>query len=76
MTFIDWIREPFTDALGRPEIKNIIGIPVLIAGFVFAFLGMLKVVPFDLGIWSTVMAFAVGLLVTTAVADAKIDASA
>lgn len=71
--FVDWLSEIFTDALGRPEIKIIIGVPALVAGLIVGLLMLLGKVPSEWAGWSIYMAFASGLLVTTAVADAKID---
>jgi len=67
--------EIFTDALGRPEVKNMVGVPMLITGAVVGILMLIGVVPANLTDWSVYMGFAAGLVTVTAIADAKIDAS-
>lgn len=66
------MKEIFTDAKGRLEIKNIIGIPAIVAGLVMGLLGLFWI-KIDWTSWSIFMGFASGLIVTTTVADAVID---
>jgi uncharacterized membrane protein len=70
MKFTDWIREIFTDALDRPEIKNILGVPIIIAAVVYG------LVTRDWVGFGALFGAGSGLLVATTVADAKIDAGA
>ena len=68
--------EIFTDALGRPEVKNVLGVPALAAGLVLGALGLVRVVPIDWTGWGIYMGFAAGLVTVTAIADAQIDKGA
>jgi hypothetical protein len=69
----EFFKQIFTDAKGRPEIKNVIGIPATIAGLIVGGLMICGIVAQAWSGWLTYMGFAVGLLVTTAAADAAID---
>jgi hypothetical protein len=70
----DFFVHIFTDALGRPEIKMVLGIPAIIAGLVTGVLGFCGVFAMAWTGWSIYMGFCLGLVTATAVADAKIDA--
>ena len=70
------LKEIFTDAKGRPEIKNILGITATIIGLILGVLMVIGVVPksvIDWTGWIAYMGFASGLIVTTAITDAQID---
>lgn len=60
------LSEIFTDALGRPEIKNILGVPALTAGLVLGALGLVRIVPMDWTGWGIYMGFSAGLITVTA----------
>jgi hypothetical protein len=65
----EFLKGLFTDAKGRPEIKIILGAPIIVAAVVYGFLSR------DWGGFATVSAFGVGLLGGAAVADAALDRS-
>jgi hypothetical protein len=63
----EWFGDIFTDALGRPEVKMILGVPTFIAAIVYVFVtGNIPVAGF-------VAANALTLMGFTALADAAID---
>lgn len=66
----DFLRGLFTDAKGRPEIKVVLGVPIILAAVVYGLASR------DWGGFATVSAFGVGLLGGAAVADAAIDKGA
>jgi hypothetical protein len=70
------IKEVCTDALGRWEPKMLIGIPALIIGLLVGLVGVCKFRELDWLGWGSYISVCVGLIVTTAVTDAKIDAKA
>jgi hypothetical protein len=67
MKFFDWLREIFTDALGRPEVKMILGVPTFLAAIVYVMITR------DLAVAGFVSANAISLMGFTALADAGID---
>ncbi len=69
-----FLKEIFTDAKGRPEIKNILGIFMAVTGIVAIVLKLCGVLHFVMPDWITYMGFAIGLLTISAAADAGIDA--
>ncbi len=69
-----FLKEIFTDAKGRPEIKNILGVTMAVVGIIAIPLKFLGVFTFTLADWITFMGFAVGLLTISAAADSAIDA--
>jgi len=78
MKFKDWIKEIFTDSKGRPEIKNILGIPATLIGLVIGSIAGIKSLivadfNYDWAGWGIFMGVAIGLIVTTAVTDGIID---
>lgn len=65
--FFAWLGQVFTDALGRPEVKMVLGVPTFIAAIVYVFwTGNIPVAGF-------VAANALTLMGFTALADAAID---
>lgn len=66
----DFLHGLFTDAKGRPEIKVVLGVPIILAAVVYGLVSR------DWGGFATVSAFGVGLLGGAAVADAAIDKGA
>lgn len=68
--FFAWISQVFTDALGRPEVKMVLGVPTFLAAIVYVFAtGNIPVAGF-------VAANALTLMGFTALADAAIDKAA
>jgi hypothetical protein len=65
-----FIVEIFTDAKGRPEIKVILGVPILIAAVVYG------ISSHDWVGFAALSGFAVSLLTATTIADAQIDKGA
>jgi len=61
------LKHIFTDALGRPEIKTILGVPIAIGAVIY---GMISK---DWAGFDKLAIFAGGLLGVTAVTDALID---
>lgn len=70
----EFFKEIFTDAKGRPEIKNVIGVPAVACGIIVGLLGLF-IIKVDYSAWSVFMGFSSGLIVTTTVADAVTDAT-
>lgn len=62
-----WLGGIFTDALGRPEVKMILGIPCFITGIVYV------ISTRDLAVAGFISGNSITLMGFTAVADHKID---
>ncbi len=69
----EFFKQIFTDAKMRPEIKNIIGIPAVVVGFVLGVLRLFGGLSFTLADWAVYMGVAISLLFATAAADAALD---
>lgn len=67
------INEFFTDAKGRPEVKNYIGIPATAIGIVFGLARLCGAFSFSMAEWAIYMGVASGLIVVTAVQDGFLD---
>lgn len=65
--FLKWLGGIFTDALGRPEVKMMLGVPLIIVAVVFG------IITRDWVGFGALSGFAVSMLVTTAAGDAVID---
>lgn len=63
----DMIKQIFTDAMGRPEVKIILGVPLAIAAVIYGMISR------DWAGFNSLSVFAGGLLGVTAIADALID---
>jgi hypothetical protein len=63
------IVEVFTDAQGRPEIKNILGVPIIVIAVIYGIKSR------DWVGFTALSGFGVGLLVGSTVADSLIDSS-
>lgn len=74
MKFREVLCELFTDAKGRPEPKNIIGIPATAIGILIGLARLCGAFAFSFTDWLAFMGFSVGLITITAVADSRIDA--
>lgn len=72
----EFFKQIFTDAKGRPEIKNVIGIPAVVIGFVLGIVRLFGLLSFTLADWAVYMGVAISLLFVTAAADAAIDKKA
>ena len=72
-----WFIEIFTDAMGRPEIKNIIAVPMIVTGSVLGAARLLNLwsMTFTFSDWLLFMGFFGGMIVTTAVTDAINDSN-
>jgi hypothetical protein len=69
------LKEIFTDAWGRIEVKMVLGVPAIILGLFAGLVGILGLAKLDWVGWGGYMTFCLGLVVTTAAADSKLDAS-
>jgi len=69
----NFLKEIFTDAKGRPEIKMILGVPCAFVGLIIGILMLLARIPKDWTGFSIFMGVATGLIVTNAITDAQID---
>lgn len=65
--FLKWLGGIFTDALGRPEVKMILGIPCFILGIGYV------IATRDLAVAGFISGNAVTLMGLTAYGDAQID---
>ena len=63
------ISEIFTDASGRPEIKNILGVPIVVIAVIYGIKSR------DWVGFAALSGFGVGLIFGSTIADSKIDAS-
>lgn len=63
------IIEIFTDANKRPEIKNILGVPIIVAAVIYGIISR------DWVGFTALSGFGVGLLFGSTIADAKLDAT-
>ena len=70
-----WMKEIFTEAKERPEIKNLLGVPATALGLVAGLLRLCGVFSFAFTDWAVFMGIATGLLVTSAVADGLLDSA-
>jgi hypothetical protein len=69
----EFFKQIFTDAKLRPEIKNILGIPPVVVGFVLGVVRLCGLFAFTFADWAIFMGIAISLLFATAAADAAID---
>lgn len=74
MKFSGWLKEIFTDSKGRPEIKNILGVPSTLIGLIIGAIAGIKCLfvdnfHYDWSGWAIFMGVAIGLIVTTAITD-------
>lgn len=65
--FFKWLGGIFTDALGRPEVKMMLGAPLVIVSVVYG------IATRDWIGFGALSGFAVSMLITTAAGDAVID---
>lgn len=65
--FFVWLGGIFTDALGRPEVKMMLGVPAFVAAIVYV------ITTRDLAVAGFVAGNALTLMGFTAAADHKID---
>jgi hypothetical protein len=67
--FLEWLGGIFTDALGRPEVKMMLGVPLFIGAQVY----VITIGAPGLGVYSVITGTALTLMGITAYGDAQID---